>query len=74
MKQERKEARERLLNMKSRADLEAYLDSVNLTDEEREIALLFFGRGWSLTRIRLEHGYSPKQLRNRMARIYDKML
>lgn len=74
MKSERKQARERLQNLKTRADLEAYLNDLNLTDEEREIAMLVFGRGWSLTRIQVELGYSKGQLKRRMARIYDRMV
>ena len=74
MKSERKQAREMLLSLKTRADLEGYLNSLNITDEEREIAMLVFGRGWSLTRIQLELGYTKSQLKRRMARIYDKMV
>lgn len=70
----RKEARDRLLNLKTRADLENLLDSLNITDEEREIAVLIFGRGWSLTRICMELGYTNKQLRKRLSRIYDCMI
>lgn len=74
MKSERKQAREMLLSLKTRADLEGYLNSLNITDEEREIAMLVFGRGWSLTRIQLELGYTKSQLKRRMAKLYDKMV
>lgn len=70
----RKEAKERLLNMKTRSDLEDYLDSLNLTDDEREVAILVFGRGWSLTRIRVEMGYTERQLRRKLSKVYDRMI
>lgn len=74
MSPERKAARDKLLAMNSRADLEDYLESLNLSDEERTVALLVFGRGFSLTQTALELGYSPKQMRKRMSKIYDRML
>lgn len=74
MSPQRKQAKDRLMNMKTRADLEAYLESLNLTDDEREIASLVFGRGWSLTRIRVEKGYSERQLRRKLSKVYDRMI
>lgn len=74
MSPERKAAKERLMSIKSRADLEEYLGSLNITDEEREIALKVFGNGWSLTRIQIELGYTQRQLRKRLSKIYDKMI
>lgn len=74
MRQDRKEAREKLLGIKTKADLENYLSELNITDDEHEIALLVFGRGWSLTRISLELGFSIGQLRKKLSHIYDCML
>lgn len=74
MKPDRKAARERVKNIKTRADLEEYLDLLNLTDEEREIALLLFGKGYSRTRIAMETGYSHDQVKRKIARIYDRMV
>ncbi len=74
MSPERKQAREKLLSIKTRADLETYLDSLNLTDEEREISILIFGRGWTHTQIEMKLGYTKNQIRKRLAKVYDRML
>lgn len=74
MKPDRKAAREYVKSIKTRADLEHYLDMLNLTDEEREIALLLFGKGYSRTRIAFETGYSQDQVKRKIARIYDRMV
>lgn len=47
---------------------------LNLTDDEKEIARLAFGRGWSRTRIAMELGYSEHQIKRKMYRIYDRMI
>lgn len=73
MRANRKAAREFAMNIKTRADLEAYLDMLNLRDDEREIAILIFGKGWSRDKIAIETGYSKNQLNRKIARIYDKM-
>lgn len=74
MKPDRKAARDFVKGIKTRADLEQYLSMLNLTDEEREIALLLFGKGYSRTRIALETGYSTDQVKRKIARIYDRMV
>lgn len=74
MSPERKAAKERLMGMKTRADLESYLDSLNLSDEEREIAFLVFGRGLSLTQIQVQYNYSTRQLRRKLSKVYDRMI
>lgn len=73
MRANRKAAREFAMNIKTRADLEAYLDMLNLRDDEREIALMLFSKGWSRAKIAMETGYSQHQLNRKIARIYDKM-
>lgn len=74
MKPDRKAARDFVKGIKTRSDLEKYLDMLNLTDEEREIALLLFGKGYSRTRIAMETGYSQDQVKRKIARIYDRMV
>ena len=74
MRADRKEARDFVKSIKTKAELDAYLNMLNLTDEERDIARLLFGRGWSRTRIAMELGYSEHQIKRKIVRIYDKMI
>ena len=45
MRPDRKAAREAVGKIKTREDLRNYLDLLNLTDEEREIAWMIFAHG-----------------------------
>lgn len=74
MKPDRKAARDFVKSINTRSDLEQYLDMLNLTDEEHEIAMLLFGKGYSRTRIAIETGYSEYQIQRNIARIYDRIL
>lgn len=74
MRADRKRARDYVKSIKTRAELESYLDMLNLTDEERDIAFLMFGKGYSRTRIALETGYSESHVKRKMSRIYDRMV
>lgn len=74
MRAERKAARDRCMAIKTKADFEAYMDTLNLSDEDRHIAYLMFCECWTRTKIALEMGYSEKQLKRRIARIYDRMV
>lgn len=74
MKPNRKAARELANSIKTRDDLKAYIDMLNLREEEREIAMMIFGNGWSRAKIAMETGYSEHQVKRKVARIYDKMV
>lgn len=74
MRADRKQARDFVKSIKTKAELDAYLNMLNLTDDEREIARMLFGRGWSRTRIAMEIGYSEHQIKRKINRIYDRMI
>lgn len=74
MRSDRKAARDFVKSINSRAELDSYLNMLNLTDDERDIARLMFGKGYSRTRIALELGYSEAQIKRKICRIYDRML
>lgn len=73
MRADRKAAREFAMGMKTKADLEEYLNMLNLTEEERQIAWMIFANGWSRAKIAMETGYSEPQLRRKISKIYDRM-
>lgn len=74
MRADRKKARDFVKSIKTRDELDAYLNMLNLTDEERDIARMTFSNGWSITRIAIETGYSEDQVKRKVCRIYDRML
>lgn len=74
MNPQKKAARDFVKSIKTRAELDSYINMLNLTDEEKEIARLMFGNGWSRTRIALELGYSEHQIKRKINRIYDRMI
>lgn len=74
MNPQKKQARDFVKSIKTKAELDAYLNMLNLTDDEREIARLLFGRGWSRTQIAMELGYSEHQIKQKINRIYDRMI
>lgn len=73
MQKNRREARERLKAIKTVAELREYIDSLNLSDEERDIAMMFYHRGWTCNKISLETGYSLRQVTRKLAKIADKL-
>lgn len=73
MRPDRKAAREKALAIKTRAELAEYLDSLNLTEQQRIVAWYIFADGWSRAKIALETGYSERQLKRIIAKIYDRM-
>lgn len=74
MRPDRKAAREAVGKIKTREDLRNYLDLLNLTDEEREIAWMIFANGWSRAKIAMEIGYFEHQVKRKVAKIYDKLI
>jgi DNA-binding NarL/FixJ family response regulator len=73
MKPSRKEARELLQSMKTREELIQYLNMLNITDEQRDVAYYALAKGWSRQHISLETGYSLRQIERMLTRVYDKM-
>jgi DNA-binding NarL/FixJ family response regulator len=73
MKPSRKEAREFLKSMKTREELIEYLNMLNITDEQRDVAYYALAKGWSRQHISLETGYSLRQIERMLTRVYDKM-
>lgn len=73
MKPELKAARDKAKTLKTSEDLNKLLDSLNITDDEREIARFVLGRGWSYTRVSIEVGMSERAVRRHMERVYLKM-
>lgn len=74
MRADRKAARDFVKSIKTKAELDAYINMLNLTDEERDIARMIFGKGWSRTRIAMETGYSERQINRKICKIYDRMI
>lgn len=74
MRADRKAAREFVKSIKTRADLEAYFSMLNLTEDERTIAMMLFGNGWTRARIAMEVGFSEAYVKKKIARIYDRMV
>ena len=72
MRKNRKEARDRLMAVKTVEELKAYIDALNLTDEEREIAMMVYSKGWTRQKIAMETGYSVRQVARKIAKINDK--
>lgn len=73
MKQSRKLARERLNSIRTVSELRAFLAEMRLTDEEREIGFMIFAYGWSYARIAAEVNLSERQVKRKVARIYDRL-
>lgn len=73
MRESRRKARDRAQGMKTKADLEEWLDMLNLTDIEREIAFMVYSRGMSRQQIAFKTGYSKRQVNRLLAKVHDKM-
>lgn len=74
MRANRKQARDFVKSIKTRTELDAYLNMLNLTDEEKHIARLIFCKGFSVVQVSIETGYSEHQVRRKINRIYDRMI
>lgn len=74
MKAERRAARDFVKGINTKAELDDYLNMLNLTDEERTIARMMFGNGWTRAKIALETGYSEPQIKRKIRKIYDRMI
>lgn len=74
MRPDRKAARDFVRSMKTRADLEQYFSMLNLTEDERKIAMMLFGDGYTRTRIAREIGFSEAYVKKKIARIYSRMV
>lgn len=73
MRGSRRRARERLKSVRTVTELYDCLEELNLTDKEREVARLVYGKGWSLQQAVFELGYSKRQISRMLARVQDKM-
>jgi hypothetical protein len=73
MRANRKAAREYLAGISTREELMRYLEMLNITDAERQVAFLALSKGWSRQHISLETGYSLRQIERMLTRVYDKM-
>lgn len=73
MNPKRKKARDRLLSISTKSELVELIESLNITDEERDIAIMVLSRGWSYTRISLETGYSVRHIARKMEKVYTKL-
>lgn len=58
--------------VKTVEELKACIDALNLTDEEREIAMMVYSKGWTRQKIAMETGYSVRQVARKIAKINDK--
>lgn len=68
-----KAAQDKVRSIKRVEELNALIDSLNITDDEREVARLVLSNGWSYTRVSIELGYSDRQVRRIMNKIYRKI-
>ena len=69
MDQERRERRNQIRNIRTVAEYHALMDSVKLSDQEREIADLVFIKALPYTEIAAKMGYSECTIKRKMRRI-----
>lgn len=69
----RRRARDLAKSVRTRADLEAWLDALNLSDDERTVARMVYERGFTRQQIAFETGYSLRQVNRLLAKVHDKM-
>lgn len=74
MNPKRKAAMDRLMSVKTKAELSRILSEMNITDEEREMALMVLSNGWSYTKVSMETGFSVRHVTRKMERIYSKLI
>lgn len=73
MNPKRKAARDRLYSIKTKAELVELIESLNITDEERDIAMMVLSRGWSYTKVSMETGYSTRHIARKMEKVYSRL-
>jgi DNA-directed RNA polymerase specialized sigma24 family protein len=73
MNAKKKKARDDLANIKTRAELTDYLETLNITDDDRKLLLLKFCNGYTNTKISFETGYSISHVSRRLNRLYLKI-
>lgn len=62
MRASRRKAREKIKNVKTRAELDEWLEMLNLTEEERDIARLVYAKGHSMAQVCFATGYPRSQV------------
>lgn len=73
MLQSRRKAKAKAQAIKTLSELNDLLDELAISDEERHIAFLIYGKGMSLTQVSMETGYSVRQVSRKLAKVQDKM-
>lgn len=73
MRENRRAARKRLREMSTVQELRNHIESLNISEQEKEIALMFYEKGWTCSKIALETDYSLRQVTRKLAKIADKM-
>lgn len=73
MLQSRRKARAMAQAVKTLDELRAMLDGIALSDTEREVGYLVYGRGWSLQQVAMHLGYSKRQISRMLAKVQDKI-
>lgn len=73
MRASRSAAREKIKSVRTRAELDEVLEMLNLTDSEREIARMVYGKGYTLTQVSMETGYSVRQVSRKLAKVQDRI-
>lgn len=73
MRASRRRARELAQSVRTRSDLEAWLDALNISDAERTVARMVYERGFTRQQIAFETGYSLRQVNRLLAKVHDKM-
>lgn len=73
MRENRSKARAKLKAVKTRAELDEWIDMLNLTDDERGIARMVYGDGYSIAQVCFKTGYSRRQVCRKLAKIQDRI-
>lgn len=73
MRENRSKARAKLKAVKTRAELDEWIDMLNLTDDERGIARMVYGDGCSIAQVCFKTGYSRRQVCRKLAKIQDRI-
>lgn len=73
MRASRSAAREKIKSVRTRAELDEVLEMLNLTDAERDIARMVYGKGYTLTQVSMQTGYSVRQVSRKLAKVQDRM-
>lgn len=73
MRENRSKARAKLKAVKTRAELDEWIDMLNLTDDERGTARMVYGDGYSIAQVCFKIGYSRRQVCRKLAKIQDRI-